>query len=197
VSYASQDRAAATRVVEALEKQGLRCWIAPRNVTPGSLYADEIVRAINEARVVVAVMSDAAVASPHVGKEIERASSKRRRIVALHLGPVALPRSLEYFLSESQWIDAGSDGIDAAAARLAEAVRQHLGASTPIECGGASASKVASRLRSRSNAERAALGGVAILVLILGYLAINRYVVLVHPTTRSAAAEGGPSARKE
>jgi hypothetical protein len=53
VSYASQDAAIATAVVVALEHQGRKCWIAPRDVTPGALYADEIIRAINHTRVLV------------------------------------------------------------------------------------------------------------------------------------------------
>ena len=56
ISYASQDATAANAVVVALEGRGVKCWIAPRDVVPGSLYADEIVRAINEARVVVLVL---------------------------------------------------------------------------------------------------------------------------------------------
>src|SRR5208283_180032 len=123
---ASQDAVVARTIVEALELAGLRCWIAPRDVVPGALYADEIVRAIDETRVVVLILSGQAVASPHVGKEIERASSKRRRIVALRTEPVSLPRAFEYFLSESQWIDVGSGSIAAAAATLVEAVRRHL-----------------------------------------------------------------------
>ena len=126
ISYASQDAAVADAVVGALERAGLKCWIAPRDVVPGALYADEIVRAINEAKVVVLILSEAAAASPHVGKEIERASSKRRRIVAIRTDAASLPRSFEYFLSESQWIDVGSGGIEAAAARLVDAVRRHV-----------------------------------------------------------------------
>src|SRR6202162_5619850 len=103
-----QDAAVADAVVGALERAGLQCWIAPRDVVPGALYADEIVRAINEAKVVVLVLSEAAAASPHVGKDIERASSKRRRIVALRTDAASLPRAFEYFLSESHWIDVGS-----------------------------------------------------------------------------------------
>ncbi len=133
ISCASQDAVVAKAVVGALEGAGLRCWIAPRDVVPGALYADEIVRAINEAQVVVLILSEQAVASPHVGKEIERASSKRRRIVALRTDSVSLPRAFEYFLSESQWIDVGSAGIDAAAAKLVEAVRRHLDSSPAIE----------------------------------------------------------------
>src|SRR5450432_2661431 len=81
ISYASHDLAAADAGVVALERAGLRCWIAPRGGGPGALYADEIIRGINQARVIVLVLSAQAISSPHVGKEIERASSKARPIV--------------------------------------------------------------------------------------------------------------------
>jgi TolB-like protein len=133
VSYASQDAAVANAVVGTLERTGLTCWIAPRDVVPGSLYADEIVRAINQCSLVVLVLSAQSVASPHVGRELERASSKRRRIIALRTDAAALPGAFEYFLSESQWIEVGPKGIEPAAARLAEAVRHHLDSGSAIE----------------------------------------------------------------
>jgi TolB-like protein/Tfp pilus assembly protein PilF len=126
VSYASQDTAVANAIVTAMERQGLKCWIAPRDVVPGTLYADEIVKAINEATVVVLVLSEQAVASPHVGKEIERASSKRRPIIALHTDSAPLTRTFEYFLSESQWIEIGPVGIEAASEKLVAAARRHV-----------------------------------------------------------------------
>jgi TolB-like protein len=129
ISYASQDAAVANDVVGLLERAGLACWIAPRDVVPGALYADEIVRAINESSLVVLVLSAQSVVSPHVGKELERASSKRRRIIALRTDDAALPRAFEYFLSESQWIEVGTGGFEPAAGKLAEAVRRHLGSS--------------------------------------------------------------------
>jgi TolB-like protein len=46
--------------------------MAPRDVAPGALYADAIVRAINECKVLLIVLSQSAVASSHVGREIER-----------------------------------------------------------------------------------------------------------------------------
>jgi TIR domain-containing protein len=56
VSYASQDAAIANSIVEHLESQGHKCWIA-----------------INEAKALVLVMSGNAVDSAHVGREVERA----------------------------------------------------------------------------------------------------------------------------
>jgi hypothetical protein len=55
VSYASQDAAVANSIVEGLEREGVKCWMAPRDVKPGAQYADAIVRAINEAKAVVLV----------------------------------------------------------------------------------------------------------------------------------------------
>ena len=77
ISYASQDAAVAGGIVATLERHGLKCWIAPRDVVPGSLYADGIVRAVTAAKVFALVLSEHAIASSHIGKEIERASSNR------------------------------------------------------------------------------------------------------------------------
>jgi TolB-like protein/tetratricopeptide (TPR) repeat protein len=132
ISYASPDLAAADAVVGALERAGLRCWIAPRDVVPGALYADEIIRGINEARVIVLVLSGQAVISPHVGKEIERASSKGRPIVTLRTDATQLTGAFEYFLSQSQWIDVGSGGIEVAAGKVMEAIRRHLDPATAV-----------------------------------------------------------------
>jgi TolB-like protein/Tfp pilus assembly protein PilF len=128
VSYASQDAAIANAVVAALERYGLKCWIAPRDVTPGALYADGIISAINGTKVLVLVLSGSSIASPHVSKEVERASSKRRPIIALRTDAAPLTSALEYFLSESQWIDLAADGTDAAFAKLLSAVQRPLGA---------------------------------------------------------------------
>jgi TolB-like protein/Flp pilus assembly protein TadD len=64
------------------------------------------------------------VGSPHVGKEIERASSKRKPIIAFRIDAAPLNHALEYFLSESQWIDVKALGMPAALAKLKEAVGQ-------------------------------------------------------------------------
>jgi TolB-like protein len=139
VSYASQDGAVANAIVAALERQGLRCWIAPRDVTPGALYADLIIRAINGAKVLVLVLSQNSVSSSHVSKEIERASSKHRPIIAVRTDATPLTTALEYFLSESQWIDAGADGMEAASAKLTDAVRRLIASPSGLQAGAAAA----------------------------------------------------------
>src|SRR3984957_1636869 len=123
ISYASHDVSVATALVEVLERNGLTCWIAPRDVRAGALYADAIVRAISGARALVLVLSESSIDSSHVGKEIERASSKRCPIIALRIDAAPLTPALEYFLSESQWVEAQAGNMQAAYAKLVDAIR--------------------------------------------------------------------------
>jgi TolB-like protein len=124
ISYASHDADVANSVCQFLESRGVACWIAPRDVRPGAQYADAIVRAINDATEVVLVLSGSAVASSHVAREVERAASKHKPVIAFRVDAVALNPGLEYFLSESQWIDVPALGMPAALVKLKEAVGQ-------------------------------------------------------------------------
>jgi TolB-like protein/Flp pilus assembly protein TadD len=167
ISYANQDKAVADAVCASLEVRGLRCWIAPRDVMPGTLYADAIVRALNGARILVLLLSEHAVASPHVGKEIERASSKRRPILALRLDAAPLTPALEYFLSESQWVDATAVGLDTALGQTAAAVQSLLRPGAPATTGATpSPRNTASALPSSGRRPWLIIGVVGALLIV-------------------------------
>jgi TolB-like protein len=175
VSYASQDAAVAHEAVEILERQAIGCWIAPRNVIAGAHYADAIITAITGARALVLVLSDAAMTSKHVGKEIERASSKGRSIIALRMSVAPLPPAFEYFLSESQWIEVGAGGVAGVASKLTEAVRTHLqpssATSVPQVRSGPPVASPPAAARRRS---WLLAGGAVLLILTLAYVAMGR-----------------------
>jgi TIR domain len=78
ISYASHDAAVAQKVCSALEGAGFLCWIAPRNVVPGTMYADGIVHAIDESSILVLILSAQAVASAHVRMFLRYDSMSRR-----------------------------------------------------------------------------------------------------------------------
>jgi len=50
ISYAAEDKATADAVCDTLEAEGIRCWIAPRDVLPGMGYAEAIIEAVREGR---------------------------------------------------------------------------------------------------------------------------------------------------
>jgi TolB-like protein len=194
VSYASQDAAAAQIIVAELEHAAVRCWIAPRDVPPGGLYADAIIRAINGAKMVVVVLSEHAVGSSHVGKEIERASSKQRPIIAVRTDATPLTPALEYFLSESQWIDLAEGGLDAACARLIEAVRRlhaHPGTPTPRAFEPKSAATAPPTTHSKRPLNRPVAALIAIAVLVVVYLLGDKFWLSKRAPAPAAATAPG------
>jgi hypothetical protein len=178
LSYASPDAVVANQVCEFLESHGVACWMAPRDVKPGAAYADAIVRAINEAGALVLVLSGAAMASEHVNREVERAASKRKQVMAFRVDATALSAELEYFLSRSQWIDVPALGMPAALVKLADAVGQGSAASrTDPGFGGGGAAGHASikqAVGTASVAKRVAVAAaVVIVVAVSGLLAVR------------------------
>jgi TolB-like protein/thioredoxin-like negative regulator of GroEL len=171
ISYASADSAIANAVCTALEREGVKCWIAPRDVSPGEFYAANIVHAIDETRLVVLVLSQHAADSAHVLREVERASAKRHPILSFRIDLTPLPDGLEYFLNTSQWLDASAAGVDRTLPRLVDAVKAVLAKSTaaPPVAPTASATPRANRQT------RHVLGALAALAaIVLAYLAIDR-----------------------
>jgi TolB-like protein len=178
VSYASADRGAAQALTAYLEQRGLSCWIAPRDVPAGAQYADAIVRGINEARALVLLLSSESISSSHVGKEVERASSKKKQIIAVRLDAAPLTPALEYFLSESQWVDVAADGRDTGFAKLAGALTQG-----PRAAAAAPATAAAAAPRRRLLLALATAAGVALLAAVLVFALRTR-----HPAPATAAA---------
>jgi TIR domain len=106
ISYASQDKPVADAVCARLEAAGIRCWIAPRDITPGMSYGEAIINAIHAARVMILVFSSHANASPQVPKEIERAVSNNVPIIPYRIENVTPGASLDYFIGSVHWLDA-------------------------------------------------------------------------------------------
>ena len=126
ISYASADKAVADRVCTALEAAGVSCWIAPRNIEPGTDYPAAIVEAVNAAHVLVLILSGQAAASPHILTEVGHAFNGKKRIIPFRLSSEALPADLEYFLSMTQWLDAPDGATEQNLKRLTEATLDTL-----------------------------------------------------------------------
>ena len=76
ISYASADKPTADAICATLEDRRVRCWIAPRDILPGTDYAEAIVDGISESQIVVLVLSSRSNESVHVNNELERALSR-------------------------------------------------------------------------------------------------------------------------
>lgn len=106
ISYSAPDRQVADAICSHLEADGLRCWIAPRDVLPGESYGKAIVAAIHSSQIMVLVFSATSNESPQVLREVERAVSRGLVLIPFRLEPVSPSENLEYFLSSPHWLDA-------------------------------------------------------------------------------------------
>jgi TolB-like protein len=185
ISYASSDRAVADSVCTALERAGVTCWIAPRDVTPGEFYAESIVHAIDSATVVVLVLSQNGAVSQHVLREVERASSKRHPVVSFRIDLAPIPAALEYFLNTSQWLDVSATGVERALPKLVDAVQRGVAHVSDLVATGHSGATarpaartdpdptVVTKARQRPRLMLVALA--AITAVALAYFAVDRF----------------------
>jgi Tol biopolymer transport system component len=176
ISYASHDSDAANTVCQSLESHGVPCWVAPRDVMPGAQYADAIVGAINDAKAVVLLMSASAMQSSHVGREVERAASKHKQIIAFRIDAAAPSPGLEYFLSGSQWIDVPALGLKAALTKLAAALAE----GPPSNAAAAASAKPAPETLPSRPFSRRSWKLVGTLAAAAAVLAIGAFLFLRH-----------------
>ncbi len=110
ISHSSKDVEVANDVCSMIEKNGHKCFLAPRDIRSGYEYAEEIVTGIDNSQVMILLLSAEANNSPHVLREIERAVSKKIPIIVYKMEEVTLSKSMEYFLMTHQWINFKSGG---------------------------------------------------------------------------------------
>lgn len=109
ISYSSQDKVAAQAICHALEQNGIRCWIAPRDIPPGAEYGDLIDDAIKESTVVVILFSETAAASSWVKGELNVAFEEQKVIIPFRLDETPLKGQHRVILNQKHWIDAYPD----------------------------------------------------------------------------------------
>lgn len=104
ISFSSKQTEEATRICHLLESQGISCFISTRDLMPGEEYAAQLLNHIDEAKVVVLLLSQSANDSPHVLREVEYAVSHKTPILVYSLEEVTLSKSMEYYLMTHQWV---------------------------------------------------------------------------------------------
>ena len=132
ISHSSKDKLTADAVCAALEAQGVRCWVAPRDILPGRNWGGSIVEAIKGARVMVLIFSAHANNSEHIKREVERAANRNIPIIPMRIEDVVPTDAFEYFLSSPHWLDAFPPPLENHLQHLAKTVRQIV-ALTPVE----------------------------------------------------------------
>jgi TolB-like protein len=106
ISYSSLDKTAAETACSILEQNGLSCWIAPRDITPGLDFAESIIDGIKSSKLFILVYSTNSNNSKQVIREVDRAVHTGLPVINLRIDDVPLSKQLEYYLSSVHWLDA-------------------------------------------------------------------------------------------
>jgi len=105
ISYAREDSAKVRDISARLACAGARLWVDRERLAGGSVWAEELVRAIKESTVVMLMCSDAAMRSWAVKQEIQVAGEARKVLLPVLLERTNFPAQLEFFLAGRQWVE--------------------------------------------------------------------------------------------
>jgi len=201
ISHSSQDRAIAAKICDALERRGLGCWLASRDIGPGENFQEAIVKAIRSVRVMVLVFTGNANHSNEIKKEVALASQNRLVVVPLRVEDVLPSDAFLYELSTRQWIDAFDDW-ERAIGRLADQISGIAGEekAAPALPPGAAGPGRSAKARPQL-AKTAWLAAAAVTVLVvaggLAYWISTERAPPAATATASSAAASAPVARRD
>jgi len=124
VSYSSKDRDVCAGIVSQLEKEGISCWVAPRDIPPGALWMESVIEAIDDCRAVLLLVTANSNSSSQVRRELERAVSRSKTIVPLILEEIKFSKWMQYSISVHHWHTAQKGELFRSMKDVVDALRQ-------------------------------------------------------------------------
>lgn len=106
ISYTEEDERHADAALAALEAEGLKCWIAPRDIAAGDDWGAEIIKGIKSSRVMLVIFSSHANKSRHIKRELTQADEGHLPVITFRVEDTEPADSLAYYLDTMQWLDA-------------------------------------------------------------------------------------------
>ena len=123
ISYSSIDSTAGETVCSILEQNGISCWIAPRDITPGLDFAEAIIDGIKSSKLFILVYTSNSNNSKQVIREVDRAVHFGLQVINLRLEDVPMSKQLDYYLSSVHWLDAETPTLEGHINKLSEVVK--------------------------------------------------------------------------
>jgi adenylate cyclase len=105
LSYSRDDQARVFELAGKLRAAGVSLWIDQGAIDAASLWSEQIVDALESAKVLLLFVTEAAVRSHNVAKEVMLVSERKGHILPVHLEPTVIPSVLKYQLAGIQHIE--------------------------------------------------------------------------------------------
>jgi Flp pilus assembly protein TadD len=127
ISYSSRDKHTADAVCAHFETNGIKCWVAPRDIVPGHRWGKAIINAINTSKIMVLIFSSNANTSTHILNEVERAVNKGLVIIPFRIENVEPSQALELYLGSTHWLDALTPTLEEHIKHLVGIIKNMIG----------------------------------------------------------------------
>jgi adenylate cyclase len=114
LSYSRDDQERVFELVGKLRAAGVSLWIDQGAIDAASLWSEQIVDALESAKVLLLIVTESAVRSDNVAKEVMLVSERKGHILPVYLEPTVIPSALRYQLAGIQHIDYFKGGDSAA-----------------------------------------------------------------------------------
>jgi TolB-like protein/Flp pilus assembly protein TadD len=105
VSYSREDQDRVFELAGKLRAAGVALWIDQGSLDAAAMWGQQIVEALDDAKVMLLMITPAAVRSDNVAKEVTLISERRGHILPVHLEHTVIPPALKYPLAGIQHIE--------------------------------------------------------------------------------------------
>ena len=105
VSYSRNDKDRVLELTGKLRTAGVSLWLDTSGIDAATLWGEQIVNALESAKVLLLMLTESAVRSDNVAKEVMLVSERRGHILPVHLEPLQIPPSLKYQLAGIQHVE--------------------------------------------------------------------------------------------
>jgi len=105
ISYSREDKDKVTALAEKLRASGVAVWMDVGGIDAATMWSEEIVNALDSAKVLLLMVTPASVSSHNVAKEVVLTSERKGHILPVHLEPTQIPAGFKYQLAGIQHIE--------------------------------------------------------------------------------------------
>jgi adenylate cyclase len=105
VSYSRADQERVFELAARLRAAGVSLWIDQGAIDAASLWSEQIVNALESAKVLLLVVSESAMHSDNVAKEVMLVSERKGHILPVHFETTVIPSALRYQLAGIQHVE--------------------------------------------------------------------------------------------
>ncbi len=172
ISHSSKDKTIADAVCGTLERKNIRCWIAPRDVPPGTHYGAALDKAIENSKIFILLLSKGSNNSAQVIRELEIAADNGIPIIPIRIEDIEPTDAMRYYVKSLHWLDALTPPLERHLEKITVSVQALLSIEAeeniPSIKETLSLKETPSHKRSRLPLWASILIGLAALVLVAG-----------------------------